>query len=196
MKGAGTKGTSQPLTAEGAAALSALVSADGLGRFSRSAMWKSFRRACSKLGLSGISPYWLRHSFASEVFEKTGNIHTTQLMMRHKHVTTTLRYGKRAVSPVLAAAIENIRRAGGFGVKLQGVTGRETPSDSDSEQDRSRSDQSVLDVDRSQGKGLRASVVERPTGAGPQVGVRASEGTDSRRTPNRPPVSKPRVPKS
>lgn len=113
-KGAGTKGTPQPLTREGAAALRALVAAGGLGAFSHSSMWKSFQRACGKLGLVGLRPYDLRHSFASAVLERTGNLAVTQLLMRQKHQRTTLRYGKRAVSPVLAAALEHFALAGGF----------------------------------------------------------------------------------
>jgi integrase len=114
-KGKGTTGIQQPLTAEGAAAIRALVAAKGLGTFSPRSMWKTFQRACTKLGLQGIRPYDLRHSYASEIFEKTGNLSTTQLLMRQKDARTTLRYGRRALSPVLVAAIAQVRAAGGFG---------------------------------------------------------------------------------
>lgn len=114
-KGQGTKGTAQPLTSEGAAALRALAAAGGLGPFSHSAMWKSFQRACRHLKLERLTPYDLRHSFASEILEKTGgNLDVTQLLMRHKSRTTTLRYGKRAIDPVRAAAIATVREAGAF----------------------------------------------------------------------------------
>lgn len=114
-KGKGTKGTAQPLTAQGVEALQALADAGGLGTFSRSAMWKSFQRACRKIELKGATPYDLRHSFASEVLERTeGNLSVTQLLMRHKSPKTTLRYAQSAIDPVRAAAIEKIRRSGGF----------------------------------------------------------------------------------
>ena len=115
-KGQGTKGTAHPLTAEGAAALRALLKeANGLGAFEKSAMWKSFQRACAKLGLAGLTPYDLRHSFASEMFEKTdGNLAVTQLLMRHRSQKTTLRYGSRAIDPVRTAALEKARKAGAF----------------------------------------------------------------------------------
>jgi integrase len=114
-KGKGTKGTAQPLTEEGAAALGALVEAGGLGGFSHSAMWASFQRACSKLELSGIRPYDLRHSWATEVYEKTGgNLPVVQLLMRQKSPATAQRYGKRAIDPIRAAAIAAVRAAGGF----------------------------------------------------------------------------------
>lgn len=114
-KGKGTKGTAQPLTERGAAALRGLAEAKALGRFSRSSMWKSVALACHKLGLSGIHPYDFRHSFASEVMEKTGgNLPVTQLLMRHKSQKTTRRYVERAIDPVRAAALEQVRKAGGF----------------------------------------------------------------------------------
>lgn len=114
-KGEGTTGTAQPLTDEGAAALRELAGANGLGKFSASAMRTSFLRACRKLKLTGIRPYDLRHSFASEILEKTdGNLPVTQMLMRHKHAATTLRYGKKAIDPVRAAAIAKVRAAGAF----------------------------------------------------------------------------------
>lgn len=114
-KGKGTKGTAQPLTAEGAAALRALEQADALGAFNNDSMRRSFQRACAKIGLAGANPYDLRHSFASEVLEKTGgNLPVTQMLMRHKSASTTLRYARAAIDPVRSAAIEQIRQAGGF----------------------------------------------------------------------------------
>lgn len=114
-KGEGTKGTAQPLTTEGAAALRALSAAGGLGPFSPDSMRASFARSWKKLGLGDLRPYDLRHSFASEVLERTGNLDVTQLLMRHKSRETTLRYGLRAIDPVRLAAIETMRSTGAFG---------------------------------------------------------------------------------
>lgn len=124
-KGKGTKSTAQPLTDEGAAALRALAAAGGLGRFSTASMRTSFRRACDNLtaeaaargvaiDLAGLRPYDLRHSFATEVYAKTGDLKLTQLLMRQKDERTTLRYGKGAVPAILAAAITKLRQAQGF----------------------------------------------------------------------------------
>lgn len=107
-KGKGTSGTAQPLTAQGAAALRALVDAKALGKFSRDSMRASFRRAWEKLKLEGLRPYDLRHSFATDVLHRTGNLDITQLLLRHRDKRTTLRYGKAAVPPLLAAAIERL----------------------------------------------------------------------------------------
>ncbi len=114
-KGKGTRGTPQPLTEYGVEAIRALVDAGGLGPFSPSSMRMTLRRACAKLDLKNIRPYDFRHSFASEVLERTeGNLPVTQLMMRHKDQRTTKRYTLRAIDPVRAAAIERIQKAGGF----------------------------------------------------------------------------------
>ena len=119
-KGRGTRSTAQPLTEQGADALCALVAAGGLGAFSTASMRSSFLRACKKLEetgieLPGIRPYDFRHSFASEVFARTGDLKVTQLLMRQKDERTTLRYGKGAIPTVLAAAIAKLRAARGFG---------------------------------------------------------------------------------
>jgi integrase len=114
-KGKGTKSTAQPLTDQGAAALRELVAAGGMGSFSTASMRTSFLRACAKLGLHGLHPYDLRHSFASEIFATTGDLKLTQLLMRQKDDRTTLRYGRGAVPAVLAAAIAKVRAAQAFG---------------------------------------------------------------------------------
>lgn len=109
-KGKGTTGTAQPLTAKGAAALQALVDAKKLGKFSRDSMRASFRRAWKKLNLKGLRPYDLRHSFATDVLHRTGNLDVTQMLLRHRDKRTTLRYTKAAVSPLLVAAVEALER--------------------------------------------------------------------------------------
>lgn len=114
-KGQGTLGAAQPLTRQGAAALRALANAGGLGPFSPDSMRKSFARACAKLNLTGLRPYDCRHSFATEILEKTGgNIGATQLAMRHKDPRTTLRYAKGAIDPVRFATIQEVQAKGAF----------------------------------------------------------------------------------
>lgn len=115
QKGKGTKGTAQPLTDAGADALRALATAGGLGPFSADSMRKSFRRACKKLDLVGLSPYAFRHSYASELLAQTdGNVGITQMLMRHKDPRTTLRYAKMAIDPVLLAAVQRVAARGAF----------------------------------------------------------------------------------
>lgn len=117
-KGRGTKGTAQPLTEVAAAALRALVAVGGLGPFSADSMRQSFRRACATLGLEGLRPYDLRHSYPTELLKQTdGNVGATQLMMRHKDPRTTLRYAKGAIDPVRLATVERMQDRGAFARK-------------------------------------------------------------------------------
>lgn len=113
-KGDGTKGVEQPLTGKGAAALRALVAADGLGTFSSGSMWQSFKRGWMKCGLKGIRPYDLRHSFATEVFKQTGSLSAVQLMMRHADQRTSQHYAEGAIASVQAAIVEQLTASGGF----------------------------------------------------------------------------------
>ncbi len=64
--------------------------------------------------LERLRPYDLRHSYVTEVLGKSGNVHTTQLMAGHADLRTTLSYGRKAVSPALRAAMDQITAAGGF----------------------------------------------------------------------------------
>ncbi len=115
QKGKGTRSVSHPLTPEGRDAFQALLDADGLGPFSRDSVRHAFRRACAKLNLRGLTPYQLRHSFATEMLEKTGgNVSLTQLLMRHRDPRTTLRYAQGAVDPAKAEAIRLVTLKGAF----------------------------------------------------------------------------------
>jgi integrase len=61
-----------------------------------------FRKACDKLGLnkgiksndrvSRVSPYTMRHTFASDLLESGSNLAEVQSMLGHKHVSTTMIY--------------------------------------------------------------------------------------------------------
>ena len=120
-KGKGTKGTPQPLTPEGVDALRALADAEVLGPFSPDSMRQTFQRACAKADLHDLTPYQFRHSFAAEVFEKTGgNIGVTQLLMRHRDQRTTAIYVKKALDVVRAAALRDASAKGAFAKKVTG----------------------------------------------------------------------------
>lgn len=142
-KGKGTKSRRVPLTEQGIAALKDFVAAGLIGKkFSRSSMCQSIYRACEKVArdaeqlgahelaaaLRKMRPYDLRHSYVSEVLEKSGgDFHATQLLSGHEHLSTTLRYGKRGVSPALASALAKVRAAGGFGAAPVAPTSRPEP---------------------------------------------------------------------
>lgn len=122
-KGRGTEGSAHPLTRQGVAAFRALVKADGLGPFHAESLNRAFKRAAAHVGFVGVRAYDLRHSFATEVLDKTdGNIGATQLVMRQKDPRTTLRYAKRAIEPAKLAVIQKVQARGAFS-----VTARVTP---------------------------------------------------------------------
>lgn len=115
-KGRGTRGVAQPLTKEGAAALRALADADGLGPFSPDSMRQCWRRACAVIDLEPPypRPYDARHTFATELLEKTGNLTAVQLNMRHTDARTSRRYAERAIDPARRAGLQQAVDRGAF----------------------------------------------------------------------------------
>lgn len=90
-KGQGTNTIVVPLTAPGVKALRAFAKLDAWGTFSTSSMYASFQRACEHVGVTA-RPYDLRHSFGTTIYETSGDIRATQLMLAHASSTTTARY--------------------------------------------------------------------------------------------------------
>ena len=84
--------------------------ADCWGKFSASSVWKSFQRACAKLGLEDLRPYDLRHSFGSAVYAATGDPLATQQLMGHGSPQMTARYTLSAVPDRLTAAVGAVNR--------------------------------------------------------------------------------------
>lgn len=118
-KGKGTEARLMPLTKDGAAAIAALVDAKGTGPFSNSAAHKSFRLACetieresqetdTPIDLTGVRPYDLRHTFATEVYRKTGDLKAVKDLLGHTSFAMTERYMKGAISSHLAGVISRL----------------------------------------------------------------------------------------
>lgn len=91
-KGQGTGPHVVPLSRHGKAALRRFVQLDAFGPFDWSHVGKVFRRACRTLGLVGVRPYDLRHSFGTLVYEQTGDLRAAQLLLGHASQVTTTRY--------------------------------------------------------------------------------------------------------
>ena len=111
-KGKGTRGRRLPLTDQGVEAFKALIRWDAFGKFSHSSMYKSFKLARDRVGVDGclkqVSPYWLRHSFASHVYAVTGDIRATQVLLGHSTQALTNRYTLAAVDARLVEAINRV----------------------------------------------------------------------------------------
>ena len=73
--------------------------------FSTSSAWMSFQRACAKLGLTGLRPYDLRHSFGTAVYAASGDLRATQQLLGHASRSTTDRYTLAAVPDRLRVAV-------------------------------------------------------------------------------------------
>jgi integrase len=92
------------------------------GEFSNSSMWKSFRRACNRIGLTGLKPYDFRHSFLSMVYQETKDLRVTGTFGGHRSERTTLRYTMAAVAPhVLDAAAKVRARLASPGTHAKGI---------------------------------------------------------------------------
>jgi len=111
------KGHRKPITRQAVTALRRFDALNCWGRFSHASMRKSLRTACRKveerfrrdgieIDLSRVRPYDFRHSYATALLAATGDLQTTQRLMLHQSASTTERYARAAVDPVLVAALE------------------------------------------------------------------------------------------
>lgn len=111
------RGHRKPITAQAVAALRRFDTLNCWGRFSHASMRKSLRTACRKveerfrrdgitIDLSRVRPYDFRHSYATALLAATRDLQTTQRLMLHQSASTTERYARAAVDPVLVAALE------------------------------------------------------------------------------------------
>jgi len=136
-KGKGALASRIPLTEHGVEALREFIRVDAFGPFSASSMRACIRRAARRVAaavesqpggaaiaavLRQLRPYDFRHSYVSEMLEKSGDFNVARLLARHADIRTTLRYGKRAVNPVLVAALAKVKAAGGFAAPANRAT--------------------------------------------------------------------------
>lgn len=107
-KGKGAAGGWKPLPPDATEALCSFVAASAFGTFSKDALRQSWQRACAKLDLPRLNPYDLRHSYATELLERTGDMKATQHLLSHADERTTQRYAQRAVPSWLKAAVAKV----------------------------------------------------------------------------------------
>lgn len=111
------RGHRKPITPQAVTALRRFDTLNCWGRFSHASMRKSLRTACRKvedrfrrdgitIDLSRVRPYDFRHSYATALLAATRDLQTTQRLMLHQSASTTERYARAAVDPVLVAALE------------------------------------------------------------------------------------------
>ncbi|MYD85074.1 MAG: site-specific integrase, partial [Acidobacteria bacterium] len=119
--GSERRGHRKPITAQAVAALRQFNALNCWGPFSAAAMRRSLRRACRKvedqfrregitINLNRVRPYDFRHSYATALLAATGDLQTTQRLMLHQSASTTERYARAAVDPMLVAALEQFTK--------------------------------------------------------------------------------------
>ncbi|MEK9725127.1 MAG: tyrosine-type recombinase/integrase [Rhodospirillaceae bacterium] len=107
-KGAGSHGRALPLSRDAVSAFQRFARANAWGTFSNSSLGKAFKRATKlTLGRDDLSPYVLRHSFATAVYAATGDLHAVGQLLLHSNPTLTARYAAAAVPSRLRAAVDS-----------------------------------------------------------------------------------------
>jgi integrase len=110
-KGKGSPSIVLPLLPDAVRAFQEVIAMRAWGEFSTSAMHSLVQRACAKAKLPKISPYQLRHTFATNFLAATKDLRSTQRALNHATLKTTLKYASAAVDPVLAAAFATMADA-------------------------------------------------------------------------------------
>ena len=111
-KGRGVKARTLKLTDAGLAALQHFSVLECWGPFSNSSMIKSFHRACVAAGYPKARVYDLRHSYATELYRRTGDPKATAEMLLHAPSSRMMgRYTIAGVEPRLKLAAGAFNRS-------------------------------------------------------------------------------------
>jgi integrase len=111
-KGRGVKARTLKLTDAGLAALRHFAELDCWGPFSNSSMIKSFQRACVAAKVPKVRVYDLRHSYATEMYRRTGDPKATAEMLMHAPSSRMMdRYTIAGVEPRLKLAAGAFNRS-------------------------------------------------------------------------------------
>jgi integrase len=103
-KGAGTHGATLPLLPDAVKAFTELDAVHGWGEFSKSGLRSVFLRACAAAKVSDVTPYHLRHTFATNFLAATKDLRATQKALNHSTAKLTERYAMAAIDPVMLDA--------------------------------------------------------------------------------------------
>lgn len=115
QKGDGVDGRVLPLTTAGISAFKHFVTVGAVGPFNRDMMGRMFLRAAAQCGFTitdrkkgitgGVSVYWLRHAFLTNLLIACRDLEAVSQMAMHSSLQTTRHYTRAAVSTALANAV-------------------------------------------------------------------------------------------
>lgn len=104
LTGKGGRTRAIPLSAPAVEALEELESLGALGPFSTSAVRRAFVRAAERLGIHGVRPYDLRHSFGTALYRAAGDTRLVKELLGHSDSRMTERYTLGHVPAAMRAA--------------------------------------------------------------------------------------------
>jgi integrase len=106
IKGKGVEARTLRLVGDALVAFQRFHQANAYGPFTTECVNRSFKRGCKRVGLVGVSLYWLRHSFLTELYRVTRDEATVgRLGLHAKGSRVTSRYTEAAHEEVDAAAV-------------------------------------------------------------------------------------------
>lgn len=111
-KGKGVEARTLPLTAAGLEAVRAFDRAHAFGRFNTEKCNISFKRACRRADVSGLTLYDLRHSFGAQLYRVTRDLATVARFLLLASTKMAERYAQAANQEVDAAAAAQFLPAG------------------------------------------------------------------------------------
>lgn len=112
-KGAGVAGRMLPLSRAGVEAFRLFASLHAYGTFQRKQLQQTFENGIRWAKVSvpeGTRPYDLRHSFLTDVYRRTGDLHAVAELGMHATLEQTARYARAAVSERATKAVSHLPR--------------------------------------------------------------------------------------
>ena len=99
-----------PVLERGMNALRAFDRKNLYGNVDNNKIWRQIKQAGKKIGRRHVRPYDLRHSFATLIYETSGDLDGTAFLLNHANTATTKRYALAAFDPVAVRTLERASR--------------------------------------------------------------------------------------
>ena len=110
-----------PLSAPAIEALADLEALGAIGPFSTSTVWRAFARAAARIGIRGVRPYDLRHSYGTALYRVAGDTRLVKDVLGHSDVRTTERYTLGHVPKAMRLATSRFEEHLGVSSEVEAV---------------------------------------------------------------------------